>query len=79
MIHARKDYAHIQDPSGKIPEDEPVFLIRGQDVLGPVTLEFWANKLKQRGGDPKMEKMVRDHADAMMDWQNKNTCKLPDL
>lgn len=31
MIHARSDYDHIQDPSGKIGKDEPVFLIRGKD------------------------------------------------
>ena len=29
MKHARDDYNRIQDPAGKIPEDEPVFLLRG--------------------------------------------------
>lgn len=31
MKHARPDYDRIQDPAGIIPEDEPVFLLRGQD------------------------------------------------
>lgn len=33
MIHARDDYNRIQDPAGKIPADEPVFLLRAQDAL----------------------------------------------
>lgn len=41
MIHARKDYDHIQDPSGKIPLDEPVFLVRGQDPDGWYTVASW--------------------------------------
>ncbi len=41
MIHARKDYDHIQDPSGKIPLDEPVFLVRGQDPDGWRTVASW--------------------------------------
>ena len=46
MKHARDDYAHIQDPSGKIPEDEPVFLLRAQDMSAPKTLNVWANALR---------------------------------
>lgn len=33
MRHAREDYNRIQDPAGKIHEDEPVFLMRAQDAL----------------------------------------------
>jgi len=35
MKHAREDYNRIQDPDEKIPDNEPVFLLRGQDVLAP--------------------------------------------
>ncbi len=38
MKHARKDYDRIQDTVGKIPENEPVFLIRGQDLAAPAAL-----------------------------------------
>jgi len=41
MIHARRDYDQIQDPDGKIPPDEPVFLVRGQDPVGWLTLVAW--------------------------------------
>ena len=35
MIHAREDYQRIQDPEGKIGEDEPVFMVRAKDKLTP--------------------------------------------
>jgi len=79
MIHARKDYDHIQDPSGKIAADEPVFLLRAKDVLAPMCLILWAEELITRGGDKEMAGMVADHAAKMIDWQEKNGCKLPDL
>jgi hypothetical protein len=41
MKHGRPDYEQIQDPSGKIPVDEPVFLIRAQDVLAVETLQHY--------------------------------------
>ena len=79
MLHAREDYNRIQDPEGLIPEDEPVFLLRGQDKLAPDLLRQWALQLFHKGGDPKMAGIVRDWADTMEEWQANNTCKLPDL
>lgn len=79
MIHARKDYNRIQDPANKIAEDEPVFLLRAKDQLAPGILMKWATELINRGGDKKMAKMVTDHAVKMVDWQESNGCKLPDL
>lgn len=80
MKHARKDYDRIQDPAGLIPEDEPVFLLRGQDVFAPKLLRYWANMLDtSKGGDHYMAAMVRDHADLMDKWQDKKRIKLPDL
>ncbi len=80
MKHARKDYNRIQDPKGLIPEDEPVFLLRGQDVLAPATLEFWATSLSMlQNADPKMVEMVRNHAKTMREWQNNVKASIPDL
>jgi hypothetical protein len=79
MIHAREDYNRIQDPAGKIADDEPVFLVRAKDVLGPDTLRAWAQMLENNNGDPNMVAMVRDHANLMIEWQYINGCKLPDL
>jgi len=79
MLHARKDYDRIQDPSGKIGQDEPVFLLRAKDELAPICLILWAEELIRRGGDKKMANMVAEHAAKMIDWQEKNGCRLPDL
>ena len=79
MIHAREDYKCIQDPSGKIPEDEPVFLLRGQDPLAPRLLKIWANELARQGGDVNMCKMVSEHSNAMIAWQKTHPTHIPDL
>lgn len=79
MKHARKDYDRIQDPWGNIPEDEPVFLLRGQDKFAPELLLRWAAKLRLDGGEAEMAEMVEDHAQSMLNWQKYNAKKLPDL
>lgn len=78
MKHARSDYDRIQDPLGKIPEDEPVFLLRGQDQFAPTLLLAWATMLRLKSGDITMARMVEDHAQKMIEWQ-KNKVKIPDL
>lgn len=79
MLHARNDYNHIQDPKGKIAHDEPVFLLRAKDKLAPEILNKWADYLEAEGGQPEMIETVRLHADKMIDWQEDNGCKLPDM
>lgn len=79
MKHAREDYNRIQDPLGKIPQDEPVFLLRGQDKLAPQLLLEWANLLEAMGGDPEMANKVRTHAGEMIEWQRMKKMKLPDM
>lgn len=79
MIHARKDYNRIQDPENKIPQDEPVFLLRGQDIFAPELLLNWATKLRLMDGNPKMAQMVEEHAQKMIEWQRNVICKTPDL
>jgi hypothetical protein len=78
MLHARKDYQRIQDPEGRIPELEPVFLLRGQDIFAPELLLHWAVKLRLSGGQPGMAKMVENHAQKMLVWQQKIK-KVPDM
>lgn len=48
MKHAREDYnRRIIDVDGTIPENEPVFLFRGQDKLAPQVLDFYADLLAE--------------------------------
>ncbi len=77
MIHARDDYDRIQDPENKIPNDEPVFLIRAQDEVGPATVLHWASLNDFAGGDPKLSQMAREHAAKMENWPKKKLADLP--
>jgi len=79
MKHFREDYNRIQDPAGLIPENEPVFLLRGQDKLAPALLLRWAAELRLQGGDPEMARIVEDGAQEMIEWQKNINKKLPDL
>jgi hypothetical protein len=79
MIHARDDYDRIQDPANKIPDQEPVMLFRGQDVLAPVVLAFYADLLKQHHAQPEMIAAVLQQEREMRKWQRMNRCKLPDM
>ena len=79
MIHARTDYQRIQDPTGKIPQDEPVFLLRGQDSLAPEMLEIYALAAHKAGASPALVDSVYKHAQAMRKWQTEHTVKVPDM
>lgn len=68
----------VQDPSGRIPEDEPVFLLRGRDLLSVQLVLEWAKRYGELGGDPARVKVVRDHAQKMQEWQNNVELKYPD-
>lgn len=79
MRHARKDYNRIQDPAGLIPEKEPVFLLRGQDLCAPATLAFYATEVRRLEGNEEIADMVEGWAIEMLHWQDKVKCKMPDL
>lgn len=76
MKHARPDYNRIQDPDNKIPEDEPVFLIRGQDMVSGDAVRAWADLNINSGGDPELSKRAREHAKLMDKWPNKKKADL---
>lgn len=76
MKHAREDYNRIQDPDGKIPAEEPVFLMRAQDKASPAAVRAWADENDRLGGDPVLSAKAREHVIKMEAWQIK---KLADL
>ena len=76
MIHARDDYNRIQDPANKIPQDEPVFLLRGQDKVAAAAVRVWAVLNDEASGDPEASRLAREHAEKMEAWPKK---KLADL
>jgi hypothetical protein len=77
MIHARKDYQRIQDPTGLIPENEPVFLLRGQDITTPDAIECWADLQEDPWG--RLACMARMHAETIRRWQRVNVVKQADI
>ncbi len=80
MKHAREDYNRIQDPEGKIGEDEPVFLLRAKDISAPDVVLAWATEqLKYPNADMRLVELAHKHVKAMRDWQNKNGTKVADL
>lgn len=79
MKHAREDYDRFQDPEHKIPEDEPVFLIRAQDVVGPMVVQVWARLAKNAGAAPDIVAAARKQAKAMTEWQEAHGSKIPDM
>ena len=79
MKHARPDYARIQDPAGTIPEGEPVFLIRGQDLAAPETLRAYAMNAHRMGASNDLVVATLDHARRMELWQQAVARKTPDL
>lgn len=78
MIHARKDYTdRIQDAAGLIPDDEPCFLIRGQDLVGHAAVRAWAHLHRLNGGSDTVYALVMRHADRMEAWPKKKTADVP--
>lgn len=79
MRHPRKDYnERFQDAHGIVPGNEPVFLLRGQDLAAPVAVEAWANEAERLGTDPETVARVRRWADEMREYQAEGPSKVPD-
>jgi hypothetical protein len=78
MKHARDDYNRIQDPAGIIPDNEPVFLLRGQDICAQAAIGAWVNAASRSGASPEIIKAAIDQIGRIDKWQAK-TRKTPDL
>jgi len=79
MKHARADYDRIQDPEHKIPQDEPVFLLRAQDRVAPYVVEVWAMMAEMIGADEGIVEAAFEHSTAMCMWQKNHIAKIPDM
>lgn len=76
MQHAREDYNRIQDPEEKIPEEEPVFLIRAQDQVGFRAVQAWAHLNQLYGGSQEMTDAAYEQARKMEEWPKKKVADL---
>lgn len=63
MKHGRSDYdQRIQDNAGLIPDEEPVFLLRGQDRMAARAVRHYADLLESTGASFNHVEKVRRHA-----------------
>jgi len=76
MIHPGEKYQHIQDRTGQIGKDEPVFLLRASDIRMVPLMMIWLDLYGQSdNADPEKIKEVQDHCALTFDWQRKNGVK----
>ena len=59
-------------------DDEPLFVIRAKDDIGPRIVEFWADELEANGGSEEKAREARDIAAQMQAYQERYGSKLPD-
>lgn len=70
MKHSRPDYQdRIVDLKNIIPEDEPVFLLRGQDLATPTAIHAWAQSAVNFGANPDMAQRAHEFADRIKEYQ----------
>lgn len=60
-------------------ENEPVFLIRGGDPVGPQLLMEYAKQISLSGTDSEVSKSAFNHALKMLEWQKSHGSKHVDL
>jgi len=76
MLHSRKDYQNLEELDKKIPKNEPVFVLRGQDLAAADTVRFYAQRNAELNGNAEVTKTSIQHAAKMDRWPKK---KLADL
>jgi len=60
---------HSDSTAHAIPADEPVFLLRGQDITASYVVDHWASKNAARSeGDTGLIDSARIHAARMRGW-----------
>lgn len=71
--YGREDYQEAFDPFQIVPHDEPVFLLRAQDICASACVRYWAELNDHNGGDPRLSAAARAHAEVMDRWPVKKT------
>ena len=78
MKHISQAYNdRIQDSAGIIPIDEPVILLRGQDIIAIKAARYYALECRKAGLEEQAE-LISNHVLEMANWQDGHKRKLPD-
>lgn len=85
VLETKKDildaYANNAGILSRIRDDEPIFILRAQDVLAPDTVEYWARRLYEYHLNVQQIDTFNSaiHISVLMrDYQNKFGSKIPD-
>ena len=69
MKHQRKDYNdRVKCVDGSIPEDEPVFLLRGKDPTSQSVIKYWVELNKHKISEDNQAEVLA-HAQSMSDYE----------
>lgn len=68
---------NVLNPSGPIPSDEPVFIIRAKDRLAGATLNFYADQLRAAGVTGAAVTSVKEAMQAMKAYPGEKEIILP--
>ena len=71
MIHATRDY-----DISKIPEDEPVFLLRARDPFATKAISRWIDAAEGHVPADRLD-LVEQHMLRFEKWQRYNHMKIP--
>ena len=63
---------------GKAADDEPVFVLRGNDALAAMTVHYWADLAAAHKSTPEKVVGARAVADQMQSWAETRGSKVPD-
>lgn len=71
-------YGEVEIPG--VPDDEPVFILRGQDRATPQTIMEYANNAVTVGADAEHAERAREASSELRRWQeaNPDRVKIPD-
>jgi len=69
-----------QETWDKIPPDEPIFIIRGKDLISPDTVRQWIEDAERAGVNPNKISRAREHLVGILEFQRlfPERCKIPD-
>jgi hypothetical protein len=70
-------YGKITTERGSIPEDEPVFLLRAQDVAALPTLGDYLENCRAAGASQAHMDGISSAIHRFHDWQESHTAKVP--
>lgn len=73
-VHDVEHYPEIKRLLG-IPENEPIFILRAQDLLSLETVGFYRDNSVRPGNDPSFLDNLRQVENDFANWQIKNSDK----